>query len=143
MRPSNDYDGQFSPDGRWFSYTSDESGRREIYLARYPDFVNKVTISTAGGVCARWSRNGHELFYREGDALMAVAVDMSRGVRAQKPQRLFSGQYSGAGRALEFDVAPDARRFVMVKSDDASTLRQLTVVQNWSEELKRVAQSSR
>ena len=72
---------------------------------------------------------------------MAVAVDMSRGVRAEKPQRLFSGQYSGAGRTLEFDVAPDARRFVMVKSDNASTLRQLTVVQNWCEELKRVAQS--
>ena len=144
VRGFNDYGAQFSPDGRWVAFTSDESGQPEVYVARYPDLANKVTISTAGGVCARWSRNGHELFYREGDALMAVAVDMSGGVlRAEKPRRLFSGQYSGAGRDLQFDVAPDARRFVMVKSDDASTLRQLTVVQNWSEELKRVAQSSR
>jgi len=144
VRGFNDHGAQFSPDGRWVAFTSDESGQPEVYVARYPDLANKVTISTAGGVCARWSRNGHELFYREGDALMAVAVDMSGGVlRAEKPRRLFSGQYSGAGRDSEFDVAPDARRFVMVKSDDASTLRQLTVVQNWCEELKRVAQSSR
>ena len=69
---------------------------------------------------------------------MAVAVDTARGVRAGKPQRLFTGAYSGAGRDSSFDVAPDGLRFVMVKSDEASRLQQLTVVQNWTEELKRL-----
>jgi eukaryotic-like serine/threonine-protein kinase len=137
VRSSNDFEGQFSPDGRWVAYVSDESGRYEVYVGRYPDFANRVAISTDGGLYPRWSRNERELFYRQGDALMAVTVDTKQGFRAEKPRRLFAGQFSGAGRDTSFDVATDGRRFVMVKSDEASTLRQLTVVQNWFEELKQ------
>jgi eukaryotic-like serine/threonine-protein kinase len=135
-RSSNDFFGKFSPDGRWVSYTSDESGRFEVYVARFPDLVDKVAISSDGGREAIWSRDGRELFYRAGDAVMAVTVDFSRTARVEKPRRLFSGSYSGAGREAAFDVSPDGRRFVMVKSDEVSTLRSLVVMQNWSEELK-------
>lgn len=140
-RPSNDYDGNFSPDGRWVAFVSDETGQSEVYLARYPDLGGKVTISTDGGTYPRWSRDGRELFYRHGDAMMAVSVDTKAGVPAAKPQRLFTGPFTGAGREASFDVAPGGRRFVMVKSDEASTLRQLTIVQNWFQELKGGATS--
>jgi hypothetical protein len=141
-RPVNDREAEFSPDGRWVAWVSDESGAEEVYVASYPDLVDKLAISTGGGTAPKWSRDGRELFYRQGDALMAVAVDTSRGFRAAKPTRLFAGSYTGVGRADVFDVAPDGRRFVMVKSDEAATLQQLTVVHNWFEELKRLVPSS-
>ena len=135
-RPTADWQGVFSPDGRFVAYASNESGRDEVYVARFPDMTDRLAISANGGTAPRWSREGRELFYRQGDALMAAAVTIGRDFHAEKPRRLFSGAYSGAGRETGFDVAPGAQRFVMVKSDPASALRQLTVVQNWSEELK-------
>ena len=137
VRPFNDYEGVFSPDGKWVAYTSDESGRFQVCVGRYPDVADKVAISRDGGAHPRWSRDGREIFYRQGDALMAASVDASRGLRVEKPLRLFAGHYSGASHDSQFDVAPDGRRFVMVKSDEASTLRQITVVQNWIEELRQ------
>lgn len=116
---------------------SDESGRNEVYVEAYPDLGTKVAISADGGDEPWWSRDGRELFFRQGDAVMVAAVDSSRVFRAETPHRLFAGHYSGAGREIGFDVAPDGRRFVMVKSDEVSTLRQVVVVQNWLEELRR------
>ena len=127
----------FSPDGKWVAYTSNQSGRDEVYVARFPDLGGKVTVSTDGGAFPRWSHNGRELFYRQGDALVAVAVDAGRVFRAEKPHRLFTGHYSGAGRDAQFDVAPDGQRFVMVKSDDAATTGQIVVVANWFDEVRR------
>ena len=68
---------------------------------------------------------------------MAASVNTTGSFRAEKPRRLFSGRFTGAGRDSSFDVSPDGKRFVMVKSDDASALRELTVVQNWFDDLKR------
>ena len=139
MGQSNARFASFSPDGRWIVYVSDESGRDEVYVRRYPEFDKSFVISSEGGDRPRWSRDGREIFYRQGDALMAVSVEAIPAFRAEKPRRLFAGQFTGAGRDLSFDISPDGRRFVMVKSDDASTLRQLTVVQHWFESLARDA----
>jgi Tol biopolymer transport system component len=128
---------QFSPDGHSVAYFSNESGVDQVYVARFPDMSDKTTISTDAGSFPRWSRDGREVFYRQGDAMMGVLVDSTRGFRVGRPQRLFAGDYNGASRDPQFDVAPDGRRFVMVKSDKSSTLRQVVVVQNWIEELKQ------
>jgi hypothetical protein len=69
---------------------------------------------------------------------MAVSVTLAAKFSAGKPRRLFAGAYTGESREPAFDVSPDDQRFLMVKSDEAATLRQLTVVQNWVEELKRL-----
>jgi hypothetical protein len=68
---------------------------------------------------------------------MAVSVDTAASFRAGKPQRLFAGPYRGESQEAAFDVSLDSRRFLMIKSDDAATLRQINVVLNWFEELKR------
>jgi serine/threonine protein kinase/Tol biopolymer transport system component len=132
----NDYMGRFSPDGQRIAYVSNESGRPEVYVARYPDLGSPTAVSTEGGTAPRWSRDGNEIFYRNGDAMLAVQIESGEALRVGKPSVLFTGDFLGAGRAPVFDVAPDGERFVMVKSDEASTLRQLTVVQHWFDELR-------
>ena len=137
VRPGFDGFPVFSPNGRWVAYVSNESGDMEVYVARFPGLEDKVEISAAGATRPRWSRDGRELFYRQGDALMAVAVNAGAAFRADTPRRLFEGAYSGESGESAFDVSLDGQRFLMVKSDEASTLRQLTVVQNWQVGLKK------
>ena len=141
--PYNETNGAISPDGRFVAYVSDESGRTEVYVASYPGFGDRTGISADAGTHPRWSRDGREIFFRQGDALLAASVDTKRAFRAERPRRLFSGAYDGEGRHGAYDVAPDGRRFVMVEDDEASALRELTLVQGWFEELRRLAPPSR
>jgi Tol biopolymer transport system component len=135
--------GLLSPNGQWLAYVSNESGRAEVYVNSYPSLGEKVAVSTDGGQRPRWSRDGRELFYRQGDAVMAVSVDTNTSLRAGKPRRLFAGPYSGESHESAFDVSLDGRRFLMIKSDDAATLRQINAVLNWFEELKQKVPSSK
>jgi hypothetical protein len=141
--PYNEQDAGISPDGRFVAYVSDESGRPEVYVASYPGFGDRAGISTDGGTHPRWSRDGREIFFRQGDALLVASVDTKRAFRAERPRRLFSGAYDGEGRHGAYDVAPDGRRFVMIEDDEASALRELTLVQGWFEELRRLAPPGR
>jgi eukaryotic-like serine/threonine-protein kinase len=135
----------FSSDGRWIAYVSAESGRNEIYARRFPSAGETVTISTEGGNEPVWSRNGRELFYRSGDAVMAVDVATTPTFTAGKPRRLFDKRYEQS-LALwpAYDVTSDGQRFVMVKrldQDDAPA--QINVVTNWFDELKRTVAQTR
>ena len=108
---------------------STESGQTEVYVRRYPSLDGKVMVSTNGGSDPVWSRDGRELFYRHGDAVMAARVELGERATVAPAVRLFSGLYTGTAGDVTFDVAPDGR-FVMVKSDPASELRRLSIVQN-------------
>ena len=136
IRPTSGECGLLSPNGKWVAYVSNESGRAEVYVDSYPSLAAKIVVSTGAGHRPRWSRDSRELFYRQGDALMAVSVDTGASFRAGKPQRLFAGPYQGESQEAAFDVSPDGRRFLMIKSDDAATLRQINAVLNWFEEVK-------
>ena len=137
--PYNERNAEHSPDGRFLAFVSDESGRSEVYVARYPSLEGRSAVSLEGGTNPRWSRDGRELFFRQGDAVMAASVDSRGGARVERPRRLFAGSYDGEGRHGSFDVAADGRRFVMVEDDEASALRELTLVQGFFEELRRLA----
>ena len=91
MTPADETFGQFSPDGKWIAYSSDESGRREVYVQGFaPDrvpaaAVGKWQISTAGGDKPRWRRDGKELYYIAPDRkMMAVPVKTRTAVRARR-----------------------------------------------------------
>ena len=130
---------RFSPDGHWLAYSSDETGRPEIYVEPYPGPAGKSQVSTDGGRFPVWSRNGRELFYRNGDKMMVVDVTVQPTFSAAKPRMLFREQHWG-GTALggSYDVSPDGQRFLMIKeSEEATTLAQIVLVQNWFEELKQ------
>jgi eukaryotic-like serine/threonine-protein kinase len=139
VRPFDDRGAKFSPDGRWITYTSNESGRNEVYVMSYPDLRGKLTISTEGGTNPNWSSDGRELFYRQGPSMMAVAIDTTRGFRTDTPRLLFDASaYAGTGGDMKFDVSRDGKRFLMIRGDDPSASRQIVVVHNWFEELKRL-----
>jgi hypothetical protein len=73
--PANERGAAISPDGKWIAYTSNESGRDEVYVQRFPDGGSRIPVSTRGGLGARWARNGREVFYREVSQLVAVPFD--------------------------------------------------------------------
>jgi len=134
-------DAQFSPDGRWVVYVSEESGRAEIYVQPYPGAGAKSQISTDGGTEPTWNPNGRELFYRNGKQLMAVEVTTQGTFAAGRPTRLFTGDYEQAsGPVHNYDVSRDGRRFLMVQSlaeTDAKPAH-INIVLNWFDELKRL-----
>lgn len=128
VREGNDTDATISADGQVVSYVSNESGRFEAYVARWPSLEQKTRVSTKGGLFPRWSRTSRELFFWQGQTLMSAMVDPA--FKVSVPQPLFSGAFFGAAREGGFDIATDGR-FLMVKADERAELRQLTVVQNW------------
>jgi serine/threonine-protein kinase len=134
---------EFSPDGGWVAYTSDESGRWEVYVRPFPGPGGRTQISSDGGTEAVWSRSGGELFYRNGDKMMAVAVTMKPTFDANKPHLLFAGRYEMGPVAgmVNYDVSRDGQRFVMLASQAASVPPRVDVVSEWFGELKRRAPS--
>ena len=130
----------FSPDGRWLAYSSNESGRSEIYVQAYPGPGGKWQISTEGGTEPLWSRNGRELFYRNGNRMMAVDITTQPNFSAGKPKLFFEGQYEPTLVSnANYDISPDGQRFLMLKAieTEAAAPTQINVVLNWFEELKQ------
>jgi serine/threonine protein kinase/Tol biopolymer transport system component len=140
---------QISPDGRWMAYASNESGKYEVYVRPFPevDSGGRWLVSTSGGDSPLWSRDGRELFYRNGDAVMAVPVKTGPSFSIETPKTLFHGTYISAGffvNTLElspWDISLDGKRFLMMKEPRtaASTLggpRKINIILNWLEELK-------
>ncbi len=124
-----------SPDGRWIAYESEETGTPEIWLESFGGASTgaRRQVSRGGGEAPRWSSQG-ELFYQAGGAMMAVLVDLPTGAPGRSVE-LFNGDYLGFGR---YDVSSDGQRFLMLKPlPGEEGARQITVVVNWLEELKR------
>jgi hypothetical protein len=121
---------QFSPDGRWVAFTSDESGREEVYAADFPAGANKSQISTKGGSTPHWRRDGGEIFYREGYRLMAVSVRMRPTFSPGAPALLFSMTNP------QYDVAPDDKRFITLQRPAGEPPLAIHVVHNWFEEFR-------
>ena len=132
---ASEYHAQFSPDGRWIAYQANVSGKYEVYATRYPGLEGRVVVSSGGGTNPVWSRDGTEIYYRRGSALMAASFDVAHGALKDQPRQLFDGPFVGAGGEGQFDVTADGR-FVMTRGDDAAVGRQINVVFNWIEELK-------
>jgi Tol biopolymer transport system component len=136
VTPFNEGAPQFSPDGHWLAYVSDESGRFETYVRPYPA-GGKTPISTDGGTEPVWNHNGRELFYRSGNKMMAVDIATQPSFTASKPRLIFEGPYVLTGTTMpEYDVSSDGQHFLMLKPEPAAPT-QINVVLNWSEELKQ------
>ena len=129
---------KLSPDGRFIVYTSDASGRDEIYVQPFPEGGRRTTVSSNGGQNPRWSRDGRELFYTEGSTLVAVAVAPGPTFSARSKEYLFEHPMFAWPYMPQYDVSPDGKRFIIptpVEADpDAKPM--IRVVQNWVEEFR-------
>ena len=133
--PAYEGGAQFSPDGRWIAWASDESGQMQVYLRRYPGPDQKVQLSTQGGTQPLWNKNGKELFYRDVNKMMVVDVMTSPTLMVSAPRQLFEQRYAFLTATIpNYDISADGQRFVMVKDESGSG--RLNVVLNWTEELK-------
>ena len=135
------YEGEpsFSPDGRWVAYVSDQTGAAEVWVRPFPGPGSPVRLSPNGGRDPMWSRNGRELFYQEGNKLMAAAIMTTGGqLRFTTPQMLFEGGFIPwePNTPRTYDVAPDGR-FLMLEQPPGYFSQRFAVVVNWGEELKR------
>ena len=138
----NNGQAQVSPDGRWIAYTSNESGRDEVYVQSFPTAGLKFQISRDGGAQARWRRSGGELFYLAPDRmLMAVPVNEGPRLTIGRPMPLFrtrleflglQGPYFTAG----YDVTPDGQRFLL-KAPPEHVIPPIDIVLNWAALLSR------
>jgi Tol biopolymer transport system component/predicted Ser/Thr protein kinase len=129
---------RFSPDGRYVSYMSNESGRYEIYVRTFPQGGGRYQVSVNGAEQARWSRDGKELYFVQGDQLMAAAVSTSEtGFATEPPRLLFRHPALNVSSSTTFDVAADGRFVVVepVESEDDRPPR-IHVVQNWLAEFE-------
>ena len=138
--------GQISPDGKWMAYTSNETGRSEIYVRPFPAGPGKWQISTNGGSFARWRRDGRELFYMDrGSSGKLVAIDVKSSAstfEAGTPKELFDPGYvnlPAGGPYHTYAVSPDGQRFLIPRPESAAaeTPAPIVVVLNWAEGIRK------
>jgi hypothetical protein len=136
----SEYDPALSPNGRWLAYVSNRTATVEIWVQAYPDGV-PMRVSRNGGFEPQWSRDGRELFYWQGNAMMAVSVETDGAFSFGAAAELFSGRYfQFAGPAARtYDVASDGRFLMILPGDETieAAPASIVVVQNFTEELKQ------
>ena len=131
-------DVELSPDRRWIAFESNESGAFEIYVRPFPEVnARRWTISSNGGQHPVWSRDGKELFFIAGDGwMMAAPIKPGSNFAYERPVRLFQAADYFVNVARNFDVTPDGKGFIMVKSPSGSERQSIVVVTNWLEEVR-------
>lgn len=124
--------GQFSPDGKYVAYQSEESGRNEVYVVTFPEPSGKWQVSQAGGCEPRWNTNGRELLYFDlANRLQSVPVSSAGdGFHMGEPVGLF--QFHGVGSPLRYDIAPDGNRFLVTAPPGDLSASTITLLSNWT-----------
>ena len=136
-RPANEFGGRISPDGKWLAYFADGSGRYELFVTAFAGGGPRWQISRDGAREAVWSRDGKELFFRNGDDLYVVPVTAADTFTWTPPRKLLSGAFyqNGGPGNVNYDVSPDGQRFLMIE-EAAPVAPALNVVRGWQSLLK-------
>jgi dipeptidyl aminopeptidase/acylaminoacyl peptidase len=138
--PFDEYDGRFSPDGRWVAYVSDETGRPEVYVQSFPPSGNRWTVSSGGGGEPRWRRDGREIIFQAADGvIMSVAVSASTRFESGVPKRLFAVRTPTFGNPyrMNLEVAGDGQRFLINTATGTIETKPISVMVNWRSALLR------
>ena len=135
--PAREQSPAISPDGRWLAYASDESGRSEVYVQRFPDLLGRQQVSVDSGYRPRWSEDGRELFYLRAPvgpptAVVRVAVEATNGdppaLDFGSEEVLFDWRYYNEADPMQYyDVSPDGQRFLMITSNETEGTRALVL----------------
>ena len=126
--PFNETQAAIAPDGRWIAYTSDESGRPEIYVDSFPAPGHRSRVTNSGGAEPRWAPSGHELFFRRGSEVHAVSLSTAGTTR----EAVSSARVLDAGADIRaYDVSANGQRVLLNLPAPAPATRPITVVVNW------------
>jgi len=132
---------QFSPDGQWVAYASNESGRMEVYVSPFPSMNAKWQVSTNGGIEPRWRRDSKELYYLAPDAtMMATPLTAGASFQAGSPFALFQTHRRVAISSQDlfsYDISPDGQRFLIATKIENSGVAPLSVALNWTSNLEK------
>ena len=134
--PFAERDGKLSPDSRFLAYVSGESNRFEVYVQPFPEGGQRWLVSQNGGVNPLWRKDGREMFYVEGDTLMALPVTTNPTFSAGTPTPLFAHPSLTPQRSPTYDVSGDGQRFILMEPAGESEPVAIQVVQNWYEEFR-------
>ena len=133
--------GQFSPDGKWVAYASNESGKWEIYVTSFPDAHGKWRVSTDGGEQPRWRGDGKELFYVSSDSkMMAAPVTTGAKFDSGTPAALFPAtpqQLVSRTNLFVYAVSRDGQRFLILRQVKQADTAPMSVVLNWPAQLNK------
>jgi Tol biopolymer transport system component len=139
----NEFHPMISPSGRWLAYSSDESGRVEIYIKPYPGPGGAIPVTTEGGREPVWDPSEKELYFRDdtGDMVFKVSILTEPTVQVGSPELLFEGRFveSSSFWGRNYDVSPKGDFFILIEEEEIQPATQINVVLNWSVELKRLA----
>jgi Tol biopolymer transport system component len=139
--PATCKNAQFSPDGRWVAYASNETGKWEIYVTSFPEARGKWQISTAGGEQPRWRGDGKEMFYLSPDMkMMAVPVKTGEGFDAGAPAALFQAnprEILATSEQVIYDVDQSGQRFLINTQVKSTETHPITVILDWDAGLKK------
>ena len=130
---ANELHPQISPDGKWLAYASSESGQFEVYAQAFPTLGEKIPLSRDGGLQPRWSANGRELFYQNGDAIFVVNVGGGERLEPGPPQLLYE-----ADGIQSYDVLPSGEIIVVQRIAGGGRHTELELILNWFTELERL-----
>jgi serine/threonine-protein kinase len=135
--PADEFHAEFSPDGRWIAYTSDESGQYEIYVRPFPGPGGRWQVSNGGGMEPHWSTDGRELFYRNFAVIYGVAVETTDTFIAGRPEQLADG-ISDPPFGITFAPSDDGQRFLALINMEPRDLDHMQVIVNWGSEVERL-----
>jgi hypothetical protein len=134
--PFNESNAVFSPDGHWIAYESDESGRSEVYVQAFPLTSEKVRISTGGGADPAWARNGAELFYLAANRDLMTVPYHSTATTFEPAAARALFPIPGSVVRRSYAASADGRRCRIGRPVEENTSEPVTIVLNWTEELK-------
>ena len=121
-----------SPDSRWLAFTSDRSGRSEVYVASFPDMQVKYPVSQGGGTEPRWAHGGRELFFKSRGKLMSLPVAPGAGFAPGSALPLFSvAPFATAVNRPQYDVGPDDKRFLMIRRPTSAGRQEVVLVDHF------------
>jgi dipeptidyl aminopeptidase/acylaminoacyl peptidase len=135
---------EFSPDGRWIAYCTDQEGHSEVYIRPSTGTGETIKASRGGGLSPVWSRSGKYLFYRKGVAMnqmWVVEIKTEPEISLTPPQLLFEKEgFAGSAPIRGYDISLDDQRFLMVKRGERESrpVIEMILIQNWFEEIKRL-----
>jgi hypothetical protein len=129
-----EFDGRVSPDGKWLAYTSDSSGRAEVYVQDFPDAKGKWQISTTGGLVPRWRADGRELTFQSAAGIFGVEVASGETFSPGTPRLIVPARVKNYRNRAGYALTHDGQRFLVDVEPPAPPI---TFLVNWASELQR------